>query len=149
MDSVSYKTYYLNSLSEERWWILDAKDKTLGRVSSRIAIYLQGKYRPQYAPNREFGDRVIVINASHILLTGKKWENKKHYWYTGYPGGRKSISLLELKKKFSPRILEKSIKGMLPKNRLGRKIFKELHVFSNNVHPYQKENIQSLPLKDK
>ena len=139
MDSKSYKTQYLNKETiQKNWFVADADGKTLGRFSSEVAKILRGKNKPSFTPHIDCGDYVIVINSDGIKLTGNKWRDKKYVSYSGYPGGQKITSPLEIKdKKSSKFIVEKAVKGMLPKNRLGRQLFRNLFVYEDSKHPHE------------
>ena len=119
------------------WWIIDATDKTLGRLSTLVASLLRGKHKPWFTPHVDTGDFVIVINADKIQLQGKRPEMKEYFHNTGYPGGGRFESFKELMQKFPERVIEKSVKGMLPKNRLGKKIGAKLKVYQGVEHPHQ------------
>ena len=137
MDSLSYKTQFVNKANADKNWVLvDAKDKVLGRVCSDVAKILRGKNKPSFSPNSDCGDNVIVINSDHIKLTGKKWTNKKYVRHTGYTGGQRISTPLIEKAKSSTRLIEYAVRGMLPKNKLGREIFKNLHVFEGAEHSH-------------
>ena len=117
MDTLSYKTISANKSTVNKLWVLvDAEGQTLGRLASKVAILLRGKHKPNFTPHVDCGDNVIVINASKVHLTGKKWEDKKYIRYTGYPGGQRSLSANQLFAKNPNSIIEKSVKGMLPKS---------------------------------
>lgn len=132
------KTYMAKKHEIDRkWYIVDAKGKTLGRLASEVAKILRGKHKPEYTPHVDTGDFVIVINASQIELTGKKLTDKIYYRHSGYPGGLKSITAGELRKKRPERMIELAVKGMLPKGSLGRKQFKKLKVYAGAEHPHQ------------
>lgn len=134
----SYKTKFVNSTTAEKNWVLvDAKDKVLGRVCSEVAKILRGKNKPSFTPFEDCGDYVIVINADYIKLTGNKWSDKQYVRHTTYPGGQRISTPLTEKAKSSTRIIEHAVKGMLPKNRLGRKIFHNLHVFEGAAHKHE------------
>ena len=139
MDSKSYKTQYLNKETiHKNWFVVDADGKTLGRFSSEVAKILRGKNKASFTPHIDCGDYVIVINSDGIKLTGNKWRDKKYVSYSGYPGGQKITSPLEIKdKKSSKFIVEKAVKGMLPKNRLGRQLFRNLFVYEDSKHPHE------------
>tara|TARA_B100001564_G_scaffold277362_1_gene239240 strand:- start:27941 stop:28396 length:456 start_codon:yes stop_codon:yes gene_type:complete len=127
--SLSYKTVSANKTTAEKSWVLvDANGQNLGRLASRIAIILRGKHKTNFTPHIDCGDNVIVINAEKISLTGKKWDQKKYIRHTGYPGGQRSLSAKELFDKSPVRLIEKSVKGMLPKNKLGASLYRNLHV---------------------
>lgn len=122
---------------ERKWYIIDAEDKVLGRLASEVASILRGKKKPIYTPNVDTGDYVIVINADKIRLTGKKWDQKQHVYHTGYPGGRREVSYKEILEKHPERIVEYAVKGMMPKNSLGRRMFRKLKVYAGSEHPHE------------
>jgi large subunit ribosomal protein L13 len=122
---------------EREWWVIDATDKTLGRIATRVANLLMGKHKPIYAPHIDTGDYVVVINAAKVKVTGKKAEQKIYYRHSGYPGGLKSQRFEELFGKDPVRVMEFAVKGMLPHNRLGRAMFKKLKIYPGNEHPHQ------------
>ena len=129
MKSLSYKTVSANKTTTKKSWVLvNADGQNLGRLASRIAIILRGKHKTNFTPHIDCGDNVIVINAEKISLTGKKWDQKKYIRHTGYPGGQRSLSAKELFDKSPVRLIEKSVKGMLPKNKLGASLYRNLHV---------------------
>jgi len=128
------------------WYVVDADGKTLGRLASRIAAILKGKHKPIYAPHTDVGDYVIVINADKIHVTGRKMLQKMYHRHSGYPGGLKSISLRDLLQRHPTRAIEFAVKGMLPKNRLGRRMFKKLKVYGGSDHPHQAQKPQVLEL---
>lgn len=131
------KTYMANSQSvPEKWFLVDATDKTLGRLSSVIASRLRGKHKAEYTPHAITGDRIIVINAEKIKVTGNKTTDKIYHRHSGYPGGIKSISFEKLQAKKPTMIIEKAIKGMLPKGPLGRDMFRNLKVYAGSDHPH-------------
>ncbi|WP_339044842.1 50S ribosomal protein L13 [Candidatus Zinderia endosymbiont of Aphrophora alni] len=119
-----------------KWFLIDVKNKILGRIASKIAIILRGKFKKNFFPNINIGDYVIVINAKYLKISGKKKINKIYYKHSGFPGGISKINFFEMQKKFPCLILKKAIKGMLPKGPLGYKIIKKLKVYSCNVHPH-------------
>ncbi len=119
------------------WYIVDATGKTLGRFASKIAHILMGKHKPNFVKHLDLGDYVIVINVDKIVLTGKKLSTKKYYHHSGYPGGLKEIVYEELMKEKPGFVLKKAVKGMLPKNKLARKMLKKLKVYSGSKHPHQ------------
>jgi large subunit ribosomal protein L13 len=132
------KTYSPKAKDIEReWWVIDAKDKTLGRIATQIAKLLMGKHKPIYAPHIDTGDYVVVINAAKVKVTGEKAEQKIYYRHSGYPGGLKSQRFEELFGKDPVRVIELAVKGMLPHNRLGRAMFKKLKVYTGSEHPHQ------------
>lgn len=122
---------------ERKWYVIDAEGKVLGRMASEIANILRGKNKPIYTPHADTGDFVIVINADKVELTGKKWSQKIHAYHTGYPGGRREVNYTQLREKHPERIIELAVKGMLPKNRLGRKQFTKLKVYAGAEHPHE------------
>jgi large subunit ribosomal protein L13 len=119
------------------WYIVDAENKVLGRLASELAKILRGKNRPDFTPHVDTGDYVIVINANKVTLTGNKWKDKVYYRHSGYPGGIKSITAENLRAKRPEDLIRFAVKGMLPKNRLGRKLFKKLKVYAGGEHPHQ------------
>lgn len=127
------KPYEVN----RKWLVVDAEGKVLGRLATEVATILRGKHKPIYAPHMDVGDHVIIINAGKVRLTGRKAQTKRYFRHTGYPGGLRSESFTELLKKHPERILEKAIWGMLPHNRLGRKMYKKLKIYSGAEHPHQ------------
>jgi large subunit ribosomal protein L13 len=131
-------TYSLRARDITReWLVLDAADQTLGRLATRIARLLRGKHKPTFSPHLEMGDYVIVVNAARVRVTGKKLRQKIYYRHSGYPGGLKSVTLGELMATRPTRVVEMAVRGMLPHNRLGRKIFKNLKVYAGPEHPHE------------
>jgi len=122
---------------DRKWYVIDAEGKVLGRLASEVAKILRGKHKPTYTPYVDTGDYVIVINADKVKLTGKKLEKKEYIYHTGYPGGLKRIPYEELLKRKPEKVIELAVKGMLPKNRLGRKMFKKLKVYAGPEHKHQ------------
>lgn len=139
MDSVSYKTVSLNAGTvEKNWVIIDADSKVLGRLSTEVAMILRGKRKPGYTPHVDCGDNVIVINADKVQLSGKKWTDKVYVRHTGYPGGQRFETPKEVKdRKSSTILIEKAVRGMLPKNRLGSELFRNLYVYEGAEHPHE------------
>jgi large subunit ribosomal protein L13 len=129
---------------EREWYVVDAENQTLGRLAARIAPILKGKHKPIYTPHLDCGDFVIVINADKVRVTGRKLDQKFYYRYSGYPGGLKSISLRDQLAKHPERVLEAAVKGMLPKNSLGRQMFKKLKVYAGDTHPHQAQQPKPL-----
>jgi large subunit ribosomal protein L13 len=147
MDSLSYKTVFVNKQEAQKGWILlDAEGQTLGRFASEAAKILRGKNKPSFTPNMDCGDYVVIVNAEKINLTGKKWTDKVYVRHTGYPGGQRFTTPTEMLAKFPARILEKAIKGMLPKNRLGRELFRNVHVYAGTEHPHQAQSPKAVTL---
>ena len=119
------------------WIVIDAQGQTLGRLATRTASILRGKHKPIYTPHVDCGDFVIIVNAEKVHVTGQKLTQKKYYRHSGYPGGIKEISLRDQLQKFPERVLESAVRGMLPKNRLGRQMFKKLKIYAGPSHPHQ------------
>ena len=148
MEANSYKTVHANAKTvTKNWVIVDAKDQVLGRLSSKIAVILRGKHSANYTPHVDCGDNVIVINAEHIKLTGKKWTMKEYVRYTGYPGGQR-FSTPEIWKKKNPAFMvEHAVRLMLPKGRLGREIYRNLYVYNGTEHPHGAQQPKEIKLK--
>ncbi|GGA53922.1 50S ribosomal protein L13 [Kroppenstedtia guangzhouensis] len=134
---------------ERKWVVVDAADKPLGRVATEVATLLRGKHKPEYTPHVDTGDFVIVINASKVHLTGKKAEKKMYYRHTGYPGGIKAVSAGDLRENRPDRLIELAVKGMLPKNILGRQQFKKLKVYAGPEHPHEAQKPEKWEARDK
>ena len=133
-----YKTYYPKPEDIQRDWILvDANDQNLGRLATQIAVLLLGKHKPGFTPGVDMGDYVIVVNAERITVTGNKMEDKMYYRHSGYPGGLKSANLRTLLEKNPERVIQKAVWGMLPHNRMGRKLLGKLKVYAGPEHPHQ------------
>ncbi|RJP56457.1 MAG: 50S ribosomal protein L13 [Deltaproteobacteria bacterium] len=131
---------------ERKWCLIDANGKILGRLASQIAVRLRGKHNPIYTPHIDTGDFVIVINAEKVLLTGKKLKQKVYYRHSGYPGGIKSITAEKLQQKNPEDLISLVVKGMLPKNSLGRNMIKKLKVYAGEEHPHQAQNPEILTI---
>ena len=141
------KTYTARAEDIERkWFLVDAEGKTLGRLASEIAQVLRGKHKPIYTPHVDCGDYVIVINAEKVQVTGRKLDQKIYYRHTGYPGGIRGISLRNQLQKHPERVLQAAVRGMLPRNRLGRKMLKKLKVYAGDSHPHQAQQPKVLEL---
>jgi len=141
MDTLSYKTVSANKETVKKDWLLiDAENEILGRLASKVANVLRGKHKPSFTPHVDCGDNVIIINADKIRLTGNKLTDKVYVRHTGYPGGQRFATPKELLAHKPISVVEKAIKGMLPKNTLGRAIFRNLHVYAGNEHPHQAQN---------
>ena len=125
---------------EQSWILVDAKDKTLGRLASALASRLRGKHRPEFTPNADLGDYIVVINANKINVTGDKLNQKKYFKHSGYPGGIKSKSLDDVIKNSPEDAIRMAVKGMLPKNKLGKKMLTKLKIYKDNEHPHQAQN---------
>jgi len=132
--------------NKDKWWIVDADGATLGRLASQVASRLRGKHNPLFTPHADTGDSIIVINAEKIVLTGRKWSKKVYYRHSGYIGGLKEITAKKLMEKRPEDIIRFAVKGMLPKNRLGRKLFKKLKVYTGDQHPHQAQDAEMLTL---
>jgi len=128
------------------WYVVDAQGQTLGRLATQVATVLRGKHKPIYTPHVDCGDYVIIVNAEKIHTTGQKLTQKKYYRHSGYPGGIKEVALRDQLQKFPERVLEIAVKGMLPKNRLGRRMFKKLKVYAGPNHPHEAQQPKSLEL---
>jgi large subunit ribosomal protein L13 len=128
------------------WFIVDANEKTLGRLASQIAHHLKGKHKVDYSPHVDMGDHIVVVNAEKVRVTGRKLQDKMYYHHTGHIGGIKSIALDKLLKEHPERVIEFAVKGMLPKNPLGRKMYKKLHVFAGGKHPHSAQQPKALAL---
>lgn len=149
MDTISYRTEFPNAQNvEQQWVVIDATDQVLGRLCAKVAKLLRGKYKPSYSPNMECGDNVIIINADKVVLTGKKMTDRVYLNYTGYPGGqREATPEVLIQKSFNKHIKAGKhplfihvMKGMLPKNRLGRRLIENLHVYNGPNHPHEAQN---------
>jgi len=142
-------TYYAKPKDVEREWLLiDAEDQVLGRVASKAAQILKGKHKPQYTPHIDTGDFVVIINADKIKVTGTKAAAKVYYHHTGYPGGLKSETFTEAMAKHPERVIEHAVKGMLPKNTLGRAMGMKLKVYTGSEHPHQAQSPRQIEVKD-
>ncbi|MGN8067556.1 50S ribosomal protein L13 [Mucilaginibacter inviolabilis] len=141
MNTLSYKTVSANKKTvNKQWVVVDAQGEILGRLSTKIAMIIRGKTKPDFTPNVDCGDNVIVINADKVKLTGNKLSAKQYVSYTGYPGGQRFISPKELMAKHPTRVIEKAVRGMLPKNRLGKALFGNLYVYAGSEHPHAAQN---------
>jgi large subunit ribosomal protein L13 len=141
VNTLSYKTVSANKKTvNKQWVVVDAQGEILGRLSTKIAMIIRGKTKPDFTPNVDCGDNVIVINADKVKLTGNKLTEKQYVSYTGYPGGQRFISPKELMAKHPTRVIEKAVRGMLPKNRLGKALFGNLHVYAGAEHPHEAQN---------
>jgi len=137
VDTLSYKTISANKATVDKQWVLiDAEGQTLGRLASKVAILLRGKHKTNFTPHVDCGDNVIVINSEKIVLSGNKWTEKSYIRHTGYPGGQRSLTATEMFAKDPTRLVEKSVKGMLPKNKLGAALFRNLNVVAGTAHSH-------------
>ncbi|MCD8207304.1 MAG: 50S ribosomal protein L13 [Bacteroidales bacterium] len=149
MDTLSYKTVSLKAGDiKKEWYVIDATDLVLGRLSARIALVLRGKHKPSFTPHMDCGDNVIVVNADKIRLTGKKWTDKVYVRHTGYPGGQRFTTARDLFAKRPTELLRRSVKGMLPKNRLGAKLINHLYLYAGPEHPHEAQQPKQVTLKD-
>ena len=149
MDTLSYKTVSANNATVNKQWVLvDAEGETLGRLASKVAIMLRGKNKPNFTPHVDCGDNVIVINAEKVQLSGNKMEEKTYIRYTGYPGGQRSLTASELMSKNPVGMVEKAVKGMLPKNKLGAELFRNLKVYAGAEHGQEAQKPTVINLKD-
>ena len=147
MDTLSYKTVSANKVTvQKEWVIVDAKDEVLGRLASKVAFMLRGKHKPSFTPHVDCGDNVIVLNAAGIKLTGEKWTDRRHFSHSGYPGGQKIKSPKDLFDKNPNVVIEKAVKGMLPKNKLGDAIFRNLYVYEGNEHNHEAQQPKKVNL---
>lgn len=147
MNTLSYKTISANDATvDKNWVIVDAQSQILGRFSSEVAKMLRGKHKPNFTPHVDCGDNVIVINAEKIRLTGKKWNEKVYVRHTGYPGGQRIATPKILMEKAPRTLVEKAVKGMLPKNRLGRKMYTNLYVYAGSEHPHSAQKPKEVKL---
>ncbi|HAX15992.1 MULTISPECIES: 50S ribosomal protein L13 [Leeuwenhoekiella] len=149
MDTLSYKTVSANKNTvNKEWVVVDAEGQTLGRMSSVVAKLLRGKYKTNYTPHVDCGDNVVVINASKINLTGKKWDAKSYIRHTGYPGGQRSLTAKELYGKDPARLIENAVKGMLPKNKLGSAIYRNLKVYAGAEHGQEAQKPKAININE-
>lgn len=149
MDTLSYKTISANDATVTKNWILvDAQNEPLGRIASKVANLIRGKHKTNFTPHVDGGDYVVVINAADVKLTGNKWEDKKYITFSGYPGGQKTATANEMMAKKPTFMVEKAVKGMLPKNKLGRKMIKNLYVYAGAEHEQTAQQPKAIKLSD-
>jgi large subunit ribosomal protein L13 len=149
VDTLSYKTISANKATVQKEWVLvDAEGQTLGRLASKIAILLRGKHKTNFTPHVDCGDNVIVVNSEKINLSGNKWNEKTYIRHTGYPGGQRSLTATEMFSKDPARLVEKSVKGMLPKNKLGAALFRNLNVVVGTAHSYEAQKPKAINLNE-
>ena len=149
MDTLSYKTISANKATVNKQWVLvDAEGQALGRLASKVAKLLRGKHKPNFTPHVDCGDNVIIINAEKISLSGNKWNDKTYIRHTGYPGGQRSLTATELFGKDPSRVVEKAVKGMLPKNKLGADLFRNLTVVVGSEHPHAAQKPKTINLNE-
>ena len=141
------KTYVTKEEDVQReWYVVDASGQTLGRLAAQVASVLRGKHKPIYSPSVDAGDFVIVVNAEKVHVTGRKLDQKMYYRHSGYPGGLKEITLRNLLQQHPTRVIEHAVQGMLPKNRLGRQVFRHLKVYAGSEHPHEAQQPKTLEL---
>jgi large subunit ribosomal protein L13 len=149
VNTLSYKTVSANaSTVQKSWYVIDATDEVLGRLASRVALILRGKNKPDFTPHVDCGDNVIILNAEKVRLTGKKRTDKVYVRHTGYPGGQRFATPKQLLASKPNAVIEAAIKGMLPKNKLGSKLFSNLYVYAGNEHPHQAQQPKQVTLKE-
>lgn len=149
MNTLSYKTVSANKATVTKEWLLvDADGQTLGRLASKVAKLIRGKHKPNFTPHVDCGDNVVVINAEKITLSGKKWTDKTYIRHTGYPGGQRSLTATEMFEKNPTRLVEKAVKGMLPKNKLGSALFRNLYVYAGSEHKQEAQTPKVMNLND-
>ena len=149
MDAVSYKTISANEkIVKKEWVVVDAQEMVVGRLATQVARILKGKNKPYYTPHFDCGDNVIIINAAKVKFTGHEWTDKQYVHHTTYPGGQRFATPREVMRKYPERILEHAIKGMLPKNRLGSQLFRNLHVYVGPNHPHEAQQPKLINIKD-
>jgi large subunit ribosomal protein L13 len=147
VDTLSYKTISANQATVEKGWVLiDAQQAVLGRLASGVARIIRGKHKPNFTPHVDCGDNVIVINADKIRLTGKKWTDKEYISHTGHPGGQRFTTPRELANRNSALIIERAVRGMLPKNSLGRRLFHNLYIYNGAEHPHEAQQPKAITL---
>ncbi len=138
MNTLSYKTISANKETVTKDWLLvDAENEILGRMATKVAMMLRGKYKTNYTPHVDCGDNVVIINADKVRLTGDKWDQKEYVRHTGYPGGQRHTTARQMMAKKPIFMVENAVRGMLPKNKLGSELFRNLHVYAGNEHPHQ------------
>lgn len=147
MNTLSYKTVSANKATvNKEWVIIDAEGKILGRLASVVAAMLRGKHKTNFTPHVDCGDNVIVINAEKITMTGEKMSEKEYIRHTGFPGGQRIVKAEQMLKKNPISLVEHAVKGMLPKNRLGSALYRNLHVYAGNVHPHEAQKPKTIEL---
>ena len=149
MDTLSYKTKSANKKTVNKEWVLvDAEGQTLGRLASKVAKILRGKYKTNFTPHVDCGDNVVIINAEKVTLSGNKWADKQYIRYTGYPGGQRTRSAQDLMDKKPTAMVEQAVKGMLPKNKLGADLFRNLYVYAGPEHNQEAQKPKQINLND-
>lgn len=149
MDTLSYKTISANrETADKRWILIDAEEAVLGRLASKAAFVLRGKNKTNYTPHADCGDNVIIVNADKVKLTGDKWESKEYIRHTGYPGGQRTRTAREMMNRKPTAMVEMAIKGMLPKNRLGSALYRNLYVYAGPEHPHEGQKPEKVELNN-
>jgi len=149
VNTLSYKTVSANAATvEKNWVVVDAEGQTLGRLASKVALLLRGKRKPNYTPHVDCGDNVIILNAEKVVLSGNKMTEKTYVWHTGYPGGQRTTNPEKMMAKFPERVVEKAVKGMLPKNRLGAQLFRNLHVYAGAEHKHEAQKPTAININE-
>ena len=149
MNTLSYRTVSANKATvNKEWVVVDAEGEVLGRLASKVAKLIRGKHKPNFTPHVDCGDNVVIINAEKIKLTGNKWNDKTYVRHTGYPGGQRTLSAIELFGKSPNRVVEKAVKGMLPKNKLGSALFRNLYVYTGGEHQQEAQKPKVINLND-
>ncbi len=147
MDTLSFKTKSANKATvDKKWVVIDANSEVLGRLATGVAFLIRGKHKTDFTPHVDCGDYVIVINAEKIQLTGNKWSDKEYVRHTGHPGGQRIVKAQELMAKKPIAMVEKAVKGMLPKNTLGRQLFRNLFVYEGETHPHEAQQPEKISL---
>ena len=149
MNTLSYRTVSANKATvNKEWLVVDAEGEVLGRLASKVAKLIRGKHKPNFTPHVDCGDNVVIINAEKIKLTGNKWNDKTYVRHTGYPGGQRTLSANELFGKSPSRVVEKAVKGMLPKNKVGSALFRNLFVYDGGEHQQDAQKPRTINLND-
>lgn len=149
MNTISYKTVSANKETvDKKWLLVDAEGETLGRLASKVAFLLRGKHKTNFTPHVDCGDNVVVINAAHITMSGTKADDKQYVRHTGYPGGQRFSTPTELLEKQPTKVVENAIKGMLPKNKLGRQMFRNLNVYADAAHKQEAQQPEKIDLNN-
>lgn len=147
MNTLSYRTVSVNKETANKEWVeVDATDQTLGRLASKVAKLLRGKYKPSFTPHVDCGDNVIIVNAEKVKMTGNKWTERVYLRYSGYPGGQKESTPQELMNKSAEKLFRKVVKGMLPKNKLGDAILKNLYIYEGDEHPHKAQKPKKIDI---
>jgi len=149
VNTLSYRTVSANKATvNKEWLVVDAEGEVLGRLASKVAKLIRGKHKPNFTPHVDCGDNVVILNAEKIKLTGNKWNDKTYIRHTGYPGGQRTLSANELFGKDPSRVVEKAVKGMLPKNKLGSALFRNLYVYAGAEHQQEAQKPKTINLND-